>query len=72
VGHTPQSALTGAADRADLASPLVCLVPRSLGYSGLRPPAWWYLAELPQGRKAARAGELFQVRGGSSHVTGAH
>ena len=31
-----------------------------------RPPAWWYLTELPQGRNAARAGELFQVRGGSS------
>ncbi len=30
-----------------------------------RPPVWWYLTELPQGRNAARAGELFQVRGGS-------
>ena len=40
--------------------------PEQLGYSGLRPPVWWYLTELPQGRKAARAGELFQVRGGSS------
>ena len=29
---------------------------------------WWYLTELPQGRKAARAGELFQVRGGSPHA----
>ena len=27
----------------------------------------WYLTELPQGRNAARAGELFQVREGSSH-----
>lgn len=26
---------------------------------------WWYLSELPQGRNAARVGELFQVRGGS-------
>ena len=24
---------------------------------------WWYLSELPQGRNAARVGELFQVRG---------
>jgi DNA polymerase-3 subunit gamma/tau len=29
---------------------------------------WWYLTELPQGRKAARAGELFQVRGGSFYT----
>ena len=27
-------------------------------------PARWYLAQLPQGRKAARVSELFQVRGG--------
>ncbi len=33
-----------------------------------RPPVWWYLTEFPQGRKAARAGELFQVRGGSPHA----
>ncbi len=29
----------------------------------VRHPAWWYLTEPPQGRNAARAGELFQVRG---------
>ena len=27
-------------------------------------PARWYLAQLPQGRKAARVSELCQVRGG--------
>src|SRR5664279_3680707 len=50
--------------------PRSCRLQRAdqLGYSGRRPPAWWYLTELPQGRKAARAGELFQVRGGSSHA----
>src|SRR5674476_1295136 len=53
--HTPQSP---AATRflPALASPL----------EWSQTPAWWYLTELPQGRKAARAGELFQVRGGSS------
>ena len=35
-------------------------------YTGRRHPVWWYLTELPQGRNAARAGELFQVRGVSS------
>src|SRR4051794_19051501 len=29
-----------------------------------QPPAWRYLAQLPQGRKAARVSELFRVRGG--------
>ena len=33
-------------------------------YTGRRVPARWYLAQLPQGRKAARVSELFQVRGG--------
>ncbi|GAA0934416.1 hypothetical protein GCM10009554_20370 [Kribbella koreensis] len=28
-------------------------------------PAWRYLAQLPQGRKAARVSELFRVRGES-------
>ncbi|GAA2165601.1 hypothetical protein GCM10009845_23440 [Pedococcus bigeumensis] len=32
-------------------------------YTGSRHPVWWYLSELPQGRNAARVGELFQVRG---------
>ena len=36
-----------------------------------RHPAWWYLTELPQGRNAARVGELFQVRGVSFVVLGA-
>ncbi|MDQ1536290.1 MAG: hypothetical protein QOE58_683 [Actinomycetota bacterium] len=57
-GPTPQSTV-----RIPLAA-----APGSLGYSGRRPLVWWYLTELPQGRKAARAGELFQVRGGSSHA----
>jgi hypothetical protein len=35
-----------------------------------RHPAWWYLTELPQGRNAARAGELFQVRGVSCRRPG--
>src|SRR3954451_25403877 len=29
-----------------------------------QPPAWRYLAQLPQGRKAARVSELFRVSGG--------
>ena len=64
MGHTPQSAAPLVSERQDLSS----AAPRPLGYSGVRPLVWWYLTEFPQGRKAARAGELFQVRGGSSHV----
>src|SRR6476619_2845571 len=37
-------------------------------YTGGRHPVWWYLSELPQGRNAARVGELFQVRGVSLFV----
>ena len=40
-------------------------------YTGRRHPAWWYLSELPQGRNAARVGELFQVRGVSLFSCGA-
>ena len=64
MGHTPQSAGLLVSERPDLSSAAAW----SLGYSGLRPLVWWYLTEFPQGRKAARAGELFQVRGGSFHV----
>jgi DNA polymerase-3 subunit gamma/tau len=39
-------------------------------YTGSRHPAWWYLIEPPQGRNAARAGGLFQVRGVSSYPAG--
>ena len=67
MGHSPQSAASLVSERPDLPS----AAPSSLGYSGLRPLVWWYLTEFPQGRKAARAGELFQVRGGSSHAPGA-
>src|SRR5207244_11616278 len=31
-------------------------------------PAWRYLAQSPQGRKAARVSELFRVRGESSRL----
>src|SRR5690606_28275033 len=41
-------------------------------YHGGRSPVRWYLAELPQGRNAARAGELFQVRGGPLCVQPRH
>ncbi len=64
MGHTPQSAAPLGFARSDLSS----AARWSLGYSGVRPLVWWYLTEFPQGRKAARAGELFQVRGGSSHA----
>ncbi|GAA1652024.1 hypothetical protein GCM10009744_49900 [Kribbella alba] len=37
-------------------------IPYTLGWF----PAWRYLAQLPQGRKAARVSELFRVRGESS------
>ena len=37
-------------------------------YSGRRSLARRYLAQLPQGRKAARVSELFRVRGGPPHV----
>ena len=64
MGHSPQSAPAAGFRVPDLWA----TSPWLLGYSGLRPPVWWYLTELPQGRKAARAGELFQVHGGSSHA----
>src|SRR3954451_21693861 len=35
-----------------------------------QPPVRRHLAELPQGRKAARAGELCRVRGGPLHSPG--
>ena len=53
--------------RADgRAPPAVCAPAPGPVYTRCRHPAWWYLTELPQGRNAARAGELFQVRGVSS------
>ena len=35
-------------------------------YTYRQPPAWRHLAQLPQGRKAARVSELCRVRGGPS------
>ena len=35
-----------------------------------QPPVWRHLAQLPQGRKAARVSELCRVRGGPLHVPG--
>ncbi|GAA3144509.1 hypothetical protein GCM10010521_34270 [Streptomyces rameus] len=35
-----------------------------IGYSGAQPLTRRYLTELPQGRKAARVGWLWRVRGG--------
>ena len=64
MGHSPQSGARPASERNALSSAMPC----PLGYSGRRPLVWWYLTELPQGRKAARAGELFQVRGGSFYA----
>ena len=42
---------------------IAALRPSEVTYTKVRHPAWWYLTELPQGRNAARVGELFQVRG---------
>ncbi len=37
-------------------------------YTGRQPLAWRHLAQLPQGRKAARVSKLCRVRGGPSHA----